>query len=210
MKNYTKTYAVNVWMILRWKEQCNTARFSREVKLEFTPHILETQDEWIYYLQSSTCRQGRALPVYATKEYKRNEYIALFFLNVGSGLLPVSRPRPLNQRAQISLYSLNWRWGSPHNRTTSFGENIDPLSLLKFEPRVVYPAAQSLYYARYPGTTLDQRLELHFYHKNNGTRESWTGNTTSSRITAEVGVGVREYDNKPLGCTERWLMSRIF
>lgn len=162
-------------MILRWKEQCNTARFSRDVKLEFTPHIPEIQDEWIYYLQSSTCRQARALPVYSTNEYRRNEYIALFFLNVDSGLSPVSRPRPFNQRAQISLYPLNWRRGWPHNRTTRFGENINPLSLLKFEPRVVYPAAQSLYYVRYSGAALDQMLKLYFYHKNCGTRESGLG-----------------------------------
>ena len=124
---------------------------------------------YIYiYRRSSTCLQGKALPVNAMKECERSEYIALFILHLGSGLSPVSRPRPLNKRGQISLYPLNWRRGGPHNRTTRFGENINPLSLLKFEPRIVYPAAQSLHYVRYPGAALHQMLELYFYHKNNG------------------------------------------
>ena len=97
---------------------------------------------YIYiYRRSSTCLQGKALPVNAMKECERSEYIALFILHLGTGLSPVSRPRPLNKRGQISLYPLNWRRGGPHNRTTRFGENINPLSLLKFEPRIVYPAA---------------------------------------------------------------------
>jgi hypothetical protein len=83
----------------------------------------------------------RALLVYAMKEYRRSEYIALFILHLGSGLSPVSRSRPLNKRGQISLYPLKWRREGPHNRTTSFRENINLLSLLKFEPRVFYPAA---------------------------------------------------------------------
>jgi hypothetical protein len=87
---------------------------------------------------SSTCLQGRA--VYAMKEYRRSEHIRVApFIHLGSRLSPVSSPRPLNQRGQISLYPLKWRRGWPHIRTTRFGENINLLSLLKFEPRIIYP-----------------------------------------------------------------------
>jgi hypothetical protein len=70
-----------------------------------------TQTHTHTHRNSSTYLQDRAFPVYTVKEYRRCKYIALFSLHLGSGLSPVRRPRPLNQRGQISLYPLNWRGG---------------------------------------------------------------------------------------------------
>jgi hypothetical protein len=51
------------------------------------------------------------------------------------------------------LYQLNKRLGGPHSRSGRFEEGYNLLPFTGFEPRMLQPTAQPLYWLRYTGSS---------------------------------------------------------